>query len=325
MKRVMILDALNLYFRQYIVNPSLSTVTGEPIGGLQGFLLSLQVLTREVKPDKIVVCWDGAGGSKKRKILHKDYKGGRKPIRLNRNIKNMSEEEEIKNKVWQQTRLVEYLNTIPVIQLMLEDVEADDIVSYVVQHYSLKDWQKVIVSSDKDFYQLCDDKTIVLRPIQNEVKSKVSIIEEFGIHPTNFALARAITGDKSDNLPGVGGIGLPTVSKRLPFLVEEKNYTIDEVYEYCEEVDSKVKAYENILEQIDKIKLNYDMMQLYSPSISIQGKSKIEYAFENFEYHFNKTEVRKMMIQDGFGVWNWNDLFQALNKIALVKGEGELW
>ena len=208
---------------------------------------------------------------------------------------------------------------------MLEDVEADDIVSYVVQHYSLKDWQKVIVSSDKDFYQLCDDKTIVLRPIQNEVKSKVSIIEEFGIHPTNFALARAITGDKSDNLPGVGGIGLPTVSKRLPFLVEEKNYTIDEVYEYCEEVDSKVKAYENILEQIDKIKLNYDMMQLYSPSISIQGKSKIEYAFENFEYHFNKTEVRKMMIQDGFGVWNWNDLFQALNKIALVKGEGELW
>jgi DNA polymerase-1 len=321
----MILDALNLYFRQYIVNPSLSTVSGQPIGGLQGFLASLQTLTREVKPDLIVVCWDGPGGSKKRKTLVKDYKGGRKPIRLNRNIRNMSENEEIENKVWQQTRLVEYLNTIPVIQLMLESVEADDIISYVVQHYSLDGWQKVIVSSDKDFYQLCDNETVVLRPIQDQVKSKVSIIEEFGIHPTNFALARAIAGDKSDNLPGVGGVGLPTISKRLPFLAEEKSYTIDEVYEYCDEMDSKIKAYENIVEQVDKIKSNYDVMQLYSPLISIQGKNKIEYALKEFEYHFNKTEVRKMMIQDGFGKWNWSDLFQTLNKIALVKRQGQSW
>jgi 5'-3' exonuclease len=134
-------------------------------------------------------------------------------------------------------------------------------------------------------------------------------------------LARAIAGDKSDNLPGVDGVGLPTVSKRLPFLEEDKSYTLNEVYDYCDEIDSKVKAYENIVEQIDKIKLNYSMMQLYSPSMSIQGKTKIKYALENFEYHFNKTEVRKMMIQDGFGEWNWNDLFQKLNKMSLVKGK----
>ena len=151
--------------------------------------------------------------------------------------------------------------------------------------------------------------------------NKPKIIKEFKIHPTNFALARAIAGDKSDNLPGVDGVGLPTVSKRLPFLEEDKSYTLNEVYDYCDEIDSKVKAYENIVEQIDKIKLNYSMMQLYSPSMSIQGKTKIKYALENFEYHFNKTEVRKMMIQDGFGEWNWNDLFQKLNKMSLVKGK----
>jgi 5'-3' exonuclease len=72
----------------------------------------------------------------------------------------MSENEEIENKVWQQTRLIEYLNSIPIIQLVLEDVEADDIISYTVQHSSLKGWQKVIVSSDKDFFQLCDELNI---------------------------------------------------------------------------------------------------------------------------------------------------------------------
>ena len=149
-KRVLIVDALNMYFRAYIVDPSLST-NGQPIGGLKGFLKILQKLTRETNPDQIVVCWDGAGGSQRRKKIVKGYKEGRKPIRLNRDIRNMSESEEIENKIWQQTRLFEYLNCMPIVQLMLDSVEADDIISAVVQHNSMKDYQKVIVSSDKDF------------------------------------------------------------------------------------------------------------------------------------------------------------------------------
>jgi 5'-3' exonuclease len=64
MKRLLVIDALNMYFRAYIVDPSLST-NGQPIGGMKGFLKILQKLTRETKPDQIVVCWDGAGGSQK--------------------------------------------------------------------------------------------------------------------------------------------------------------------------------------------------------------------------------------------------------------------
>ena len=319
----MIIDALNMYFRAYIVNPSLSSVTGEPIGGLQGFLKTLQKLTREINPNTIIVCWDGAGGSQKRKTLVKNYKAGRSPIRLNRSIRNMPEEEEIKNKIWQQTRLVDYINSTPVIQLMLESVEADDIISYVVQHPNYKGWNKIIVSSDQDFYQLCDNETIVYRPIQEEFMNRPRLIERFGIHPKNFALARAIAGDKSDNLGGVEGVGLPTVSKRLPFLVENKDHTIDGVYKYCIQVDSKVKAYENIADQIDKVKKNYDAMQLYSPLISPQGKTGINYALNNFQYHLNKTEIRKMMIQDGLSskAGDWTNLFQKLNSIASKKGQ----
>ena len=321
----MIIDALNMYFRAYIVDPSRSTTGGQPIGGVKGFLKILQKLIRETNPDKVVICWDGPGGSQKRKKIVKEYKEGRKPIRLNRDIRNMSEEEEVENKIWQQTRLFEYLNTVPVIQLMLEGVEADDIISYVAQHSSLKGWQKVIVSSDKDFYQLCDNETVVFRPIQKQVMNKLRIIKDFGLHPTNFVLARAIAGDKSDNLPGVDGVGLPTVAKRIPFLVNDKNYTLNDIYDHCSNIDSDIKAYENIVKQFDKVKLNYKMMQLYSPSISIQGKGIINNALGNFEYHFNKTEFNKMMIQDGFGPWNCTEMFQKFNKISIIKDKGQLW
>ena len=59
-KRVVIIDGLNTYLRNYIVNPSLST-NGDPIGGLKGFLSSLQKLSRELKPDHLVIVWDGPG------------------------------------------------------------------------------------------------------------------------------------------------------------------------------------------------------------------------------------------------------------------------
>ena len=87
-KRLLVIDALNMYFRAYIVDPSLST-NGQPIGGLKGFLKILQKLVREMKPDEVVICWDGAGGSRRRKSKNKNYKEGRTPIRLNRDIRTL--------------------------------------------------------------------------------------------------------------------------------------------------------------------------------------------------------------------------------------------
>ena len=318
MKRVMIIDALNQFLRAYIVNPTL-TPNGDPIGGTVGFLKILQKLCREVKPDKVVVCWDGQGGSQRRKSVNKNYKSGRKPLRLNRDIKNLTEEQELQNKIWQQIRLVDYLNNFPITQLMFEFIEADDVISFVCQDPQFEGWQKVIVSSDKDFFQLLDNETIALRPTQNEVLNKNAIIEKFGIHPTNFALARAIVGDKSDNLEGVPGIGLPTVAKRLPFLSEEKAYTIDEVNEYCKLVESDLKAYQNILNNKAMIKENYKLMQLYSPSISVQTKKEIKNIIKNTDLDLDKTKTDGMMLEDGISKTSWLDLIIALKRI--MKGE----
>ena len=87
-------------------------------------------------------------------------------------------------------------------------------------------WQKIIVSNDKDFMQICDEETVLWRPVKDEILNTKRIVEQTGVHPTNMALARAIIGDSSDNLPGIKGAGFKTVAKRLGFLSESKTHTI---------------------------------------------------------------------------------------------------
>ena len=317
-KRVLIVDQLNLFFRNYIVNPSLSS-DGAPIGGLRGCIQSLQKVVRESKPDMIVICWDGEGGSRKRKLLKKDYKAGRKPIRLNRSVRNMTEEQEIDNKIWQQSRLVEYYNQIPVMQFMFNSTEADDIIAYVAQHPFLKEHQKIILSSDKDFFQLLDEKTVLYRPIQKEILNQKSIIEKFDIHPNNFAMARAMAGDKSDNIEGLGGMGLKTISKRFPFLKDEKTVQLSDLVEHSKKQlqERALKAYENVLEKSDILVRNYKMMQLYAPMMTIGSKKVVNETLKDPDNSFNRTELIKMMIKDGFGEINFAELFQHLNKISV--------
>ena len=314
MKRVLIIDALNAYLRAYIVNPSLS-LNGQPIGGIKGFFMILQKLVRESSPDEVMVIWDGPDGSRKRKTMDKNYKSGRKPIKLNRAFHNLTDDEELKNKIWQQTRLIEYLNEMPIVQAMIPQVEADDIIAYVSRLPYYKGWQKLIVSNDKDFMQVCDEETILLRPVKGEYLNIRRIVEQTGVHPTNMALARAIIGDSSDNLPGIRGVGFGTVKKRLSFLSEEKTYNVDDIIEHCESVESDLKFYSNIIEGKELIEHNYKMMQLYAPQMSIQSKLHVKESIETFESTFNKTEIIGMMREDGFGELNWEDLKEKLNRI----------
>ena len=329
-KRVLIADMLNLFFRSYIVDPSLSN-RGIPIGGLKGVLKTLQKLVRDIRPDEIVLCWDGEGGSAKRKGIYEDYKEGRQPVRLNRFANVFSEDEELQNKVWQQRRLIEYLNLMPVIQFKFEGTEADDVIAFVSRHPFYESWQKVIVSSDKDFYQLCDDSTIIFRPVKkkdkegkllpNQLVSVPSLLEEHAIHPNNFALARALAGDKSDNLEGVGGIGLKTAAKRFPMLYEEKSYTAADIIKHSkltlEKNKKTIKAYQNVIENSDILERNYKMMQLYIPSLSYKSKVYIKTVLNKFEFFVNKTEITKMMITDGFVDLNLMTLFTKFNKIII--------
>ena len=315
MKRLMVVDAFNQFLRGYIVDPS-KNPNGQPIGGMRTFINILNKITREVKPDLIAVVWDGQGGSQKRRSMNKDYKAGRKPLRVNWSTEEMSSQETDNNKLWQQLRVVEYLNQTPILQFLEPAVEADDVISYICSSSMFSEWQKVIISADKDFIQLLDDRTLLFRPIQKEVLNKNLVIEKFGIHPRNFAIARAMAGDPSDNLSGVPRVGLGTVAKRFSFLKSDKDFYIEDILRESESPgNSKLKVYQNVLEFEQTIKDNYEIMQLYSPSLSPQAKKRIDETFEDYTPRYSQTELRKLMIKDGVLTVSMKDLEQKFNDI----------
>ena len=164
-----------------------------------------------------------------------------------------------------------------------------------------------------------DQKTILYRPVQKKLLTRDTVLEEHGIHPNNFALARAIVGDKSDNLDGVPGIGLKTVSKRFPFFSGEEDVYIPELIEFCENQESNAKAFISVKENKELIESNYSLMQLYSPSLSVQTKQSIEWILDNFEHTFNKTHTQIMMQEDGINEINWSTMFENFNRIQRDK------
>lgn len=317
-KKLLIVDAQNQFMRSYIVNPTLSP-NGDPIGGVVGFLQILNKLCRQVKPDAFVVVWDGDGGSSRRRSKNKDYKVGRKPPKLNRWAQNMNPSEIHTNRIWQQVRCIEYVNETPIVQFRQPGVEADDVISYVKSMPIFKDWNKVIVSSDKDFIQLLDGKTLLVRPTQSEILNYLRVVEEYSIHPRNFAIARSMVGDKSDNIQGIQGVGLKTVAKAFPFLSENKDFYLDDIREYSQSVDSKLTIYSKVLENYKKVCDNYSIMQLSTPLISVQCAQQINDTFGEYEPLFNKTEINKMLSVDGLMSISIDCLTTSFNSMVSKK------
>ncbi len=317
-KRLMIVDAHNQFMRSYIVNPTM-TNHGDPVGGTIGFLQIMNRLCDDIKPDLFVVVWDGEGGSNKRRAKNKNYKAGRRPPKLNRWANTLSPAEQQKNKMWQQVRTMEYLNQTPVVQFRVPAVEADDVISYVKSLPVFSEWQKVIVSSDKDFIQLLDSKTLLYRPVQKEVLNQGRVVEQYGIHPKNFAIARSMVGDSSDNIKGLDRVGLKTVAKAFPFLSEEKSYLLDDLKNHCFlQTENKLKIYQKVIDDFTVVCNNYSIMQLDSPLLSVQSANFIVDTFKGYNPAFNKTEFKKMMSYDGVSSMRLDCLWTRFNSLVEI-------
>jgi len=286
--RVLIIDGTNQFIRNYAAIPT-TTRSGSPNGGVFGFLRTLGYLLHSCKPNKVIIVWDGAGGSQKRRSIISEYKRGRKPIKLNRLFElNLDEIE--RNKKEQRVRLAEYLKDLPVTQVTIDNIEADDVIGYLVHYFENE--EKVIISNDKDFLQLLGEKTLIYKPGKRVFFTIKDLLEEYEIYPCNFALTRAIVGDPSDNLKGVNGIAFKRIVKLFPFMTEKEEITLDSFFNFCKKEGDK---YQRFLEVESRIRKNYKVMQLYSPVISIQSIKKInDRLTEDLRYNATTFRVRCM-------------------------------
>lgn len=247
---------------------------GNHTGGISGSLKSLGYAIKLLYPTRCIVVFDGVGGSYKRRQLYPEYKEHRKPrIRLNRAYEEMSdtptEEEQCKK---QYIRFVQYLQTLPVNIISENMVEADDVIAYLATDYFKNSDKVYIMSSDKDFLQLCISNISVYSPTKKRIYGTPEVLSEYHVHPNNFVLYRAMDGDDSDNVKGIEGAGPKTIVKHFPWLSDETSHTVDEIISFSEDLRNKYKVCENIATGKIILDRNVSLMQLRETALTTIGQ-----------------------------------------------------
>ena len=275
--RVLIVDGLNLYLRVFAVNGALND-NGVPVGGLTGFLRSLAYAIREVTPTRVIIVYDGAGGSYRRRKIHPNYKSNRKPgKRITRwdAFKNATEEKEVMK--IQFSRLLDYLDFLPINVISIDRIEADDTIAYIAN--KLVKEEVTIMSSDQDFLQLVDDRITVWSPTKKIFYTPNKVLEDYGVPAHNFLMYKVLMGDKSDNIEGVKGLGPKKLPKILPDLLTQNSLDLDFILEYSKKNEEPM--HKRIVESGNQLQLNKKLMDLKNPPISGELKLQISRLIES--------------------------------------------
>lgn len=297
--RVLIVDALNTFMRSYAAIPTLDD-DGNHIGGMSGFLKSLGFAIRSFKPTRVVLVFDGKGGSQRRRKIYKDYKANRKPpTRLNRSYDMTTEEQERENMKWQLVSLVEMVECLPVSILALDHIEADDAIAYMSELVTKNGGTSIIYSTDKDFLQMVNENVKIYNPVKKKTFDVNMILETYGVHPDHFVFYRSLLGDKSDNIDGIKGAGEKTVLKYIPELADPAvAVTLDAIEQKYKDIKKKPKLVENILDNSSIVHRNLQLMNLRDVDISVDAKMKILHKFEENCPALKKSDLTRLMVKN---------------------------
>lgn len=303
--KVLIVDGMNLFIRAFAATPTLNE-DGRHIGGLSGFLKSLAATIRLIHPTRVVVVFDGKGGSVNRRKILPDYKQRRAMnSRLNRvaGFEDVSDEQ--LSRKYQLLRVSQYLNELPITTMIIDDIEADDTIAYLCNYFK---HDVVILSNDRDFLQLVSDRVRVYTPTKKKLYTPANLLEECGVWCENYAIYKALIGDKSDNIKGIHGLGDKTILKQFPMLGIESKIDVDEFAAMCMQYDGKIKSLITLRDNIETFRTNYKLMQLADVDIPSTFKSAIRNMTDGEVPALNKLELNKMYIQDKLAtsIPNWD-------------------
>lgn len=322
MKKLVIIDGKSVFYRGYYAMGNLSKSDGTPTGGIYGFAVIALEIVREIQPTKVVVAWDKAKTSvRKRKEIYPEYKAGR-----------VKPPEDFFVQIPLLKKLVKALGWG---FLECDDYEADDIIGTLAHQASvattladarlaqrtqstsrsgapaalyqsdadvLEDqiWDTVIVSSDLDMLQVVDDNTRMYRLLKGfsklEEMDVPAVEEKYGIKKDQFLDLKALKGDASDNIPGVPGIGEKTAVKLL-----NEYGTLEGVYEHIDEITGAVQK--KLIAGKDSAFMSYKLGKIYTdapvslddiPDLVI-NPGRIERAFVSLEFNSLKSKFKAEM------------------------------
>ena len=246
-KRLFIIDGYATLYRAHyaLIRNPLTTTAGIPTSAVFGFANQVFQLLEEENPDYIVAAFDSKGKNFRHE-LYTDYKANRSAM-----------PDEIQTQLPYLWELLDGMN-IPV--LRIEGVEADDIIGTVAKMCEKDDLQCNIVSGDKDFMQLINDKTLLYAPQarrrEKEIFNAQKVSEKWGVGPEHIIDLLGLMGDSSDNVPGVEGVG-PVTAKKLI----QKFGSMEKIYENIDQIENE-KMREKLLNNKDNAFLSKQLVTI---------------------------------------------------------------
>lgn len=298
--RILIVDALNLFFRNF-ATMNLINADGAHIGGLAGTLRSLGSMIKLINPTGVYFIFDGVGSSNNRKNVMPEYKSTRGIKRITNFDSFEDIEDENSAKINQISRLVHYLQCLPIKVGTIEKAEADDMIAYLAQQLPQRFNSNItIVSSDKDYIQLVSPKVTLYRPTQKKFYNTQEVLAELGVLPKNYILVKCLLGDGSDAISGIKGLGLKTVLKLFPEL-SQRVLTLDDIFIISEKNLVKNKGYARILSEKFRVKKNFTVMDLATPILDDKQVAYIENLIKQDRNTLNEEVFLSMYETDGIG------------------------
>ena len=224
-KKFIIIDAMAMAYRAYFafISRPLTTKKGEPTSAIYGFLNQLMKILEENKPDYIAVAFD----SKEKTFRHEKYD------------KYKSSRESMPDDMIPQIgRIKDIIEALNIPLYILPRYEADDIVGTAVKRAEKKGMISYVITPDKDYNQMVTDKVKIIKPGKSVdeivIIDVAKVKEEFGFEPKQMIDYLGLIGDKSDDIPGIAGIGPKTA---IPLI--QKYGSIEGIYKNIEKIEKE--------------------------------------------------------------------------------------
>jgi 5'-3' exonuclease len=234
--------------------------------------------------------------------MYSGYKDGRTmSTRFNRreDVVEKTVEEEYEDMKLQFGKLYEYLETLPMTVMSIDNIEADDAIAYMTTEiFQQKNSKVIIMSDDKDFIQLVNENVSVWRPVEKKYYEPAQVLDKFKIPSNNFIHFKVFNGDASDNIKGIKGIGIKTMQTKLPILFESDTVDLPTLLDYCETHRGDHKIYETILQNKNQLELNWQLMSLTNLNISSNFKLMICDMVERECPKLNVFQFKKLFMRD---------------------------
>lgn len=291
MKDIYIIDASGYIYRSYFAIRNITNAKGESTNALFGFIRSVSKLIADFKPERIVCVFDGPRSIKARETIYAEYKAHRPgmPPDLLYQI--------------QWARDYCKLRGIPILDI--PEVEADDTMGTVALWASQQNAKAYICTSDKDMCQLVNDQIFILNTFKdNLIMGAKEVEENFGVPPSKMIDYLAITGDASDNVPGLSGFGPKTAAALL-----NQFGTLEYILAHPEEVPGKKKQ-DTLVQEAEQARISKKLVTVITD---------VEIPYDDQFYCL--ADCQKDLLKEFYASKNFNTLIKELEQeVVLVDG-----